>query len=327
MKNRIKSKKMKLFLVPILAGFALIAFTGTAFSDVIRSIDVNFHTGFHMMTESKKWLDTETSTIQNDMLIINDPYYISTDASSKAKNGRTGMLMLGMEFLVGVNLHDIPFLKKYEKLKKINGLRVGLGMNIYPFTSMKKSVYSGPITYDNSLNPGPGDASYIQYTGSISVEERMFIVAPSLNIYYFHEEGFKVPFCTIVPFGGVELGLGILNGERKYELRTSPWDAGPTGNNKVYHAEGNIQENFFNAIGIRVGGVIGGEFRITQLHAVDFRIGFVYEEVEVPMGRAGAWTENINGYPYSKKLASEKVTATYSQTGIYFTLGYTVRIR
>jgi hypothetical protein len=70
MKNRIKSKKMKLFLVPILAGFALIAFTGTAFSEVIRSIDVNFRTGFHMMTESKTWLDTEKATIQNDMLMI-----------------------------------------------------------------------------------------------------------------------------------------------------------------------------------------------------------------------------------------------------------------
>jgi hypothetical protein len=252
---------------------------------------------------------------------------MSTDASSNAKNGRTGMIMLNLEFLMGINLHDIPFLKKYDVLKKINGLRVGVGMALYPFTSMKKSIYSGPITYDNSINPAPGDASYIEYTGTIAIEERMFIVAPSINFYYFHEQGFKVPFCTIVPFGGLELGTAVLNGERKYELRTNPWDAGTSGNNKVYQAEGNIQENFFNAIGIRIGVAVGGEFRITQLHAVEVRVGFIYEETEVPMGRAGAWTENINGYPYSKKLASEKVTATYSQTGIYFTLGYTVRIR
>ncbi|HRP70920.1 MAG TPA: hypothetical protein PLY93_15460, partial [Turneriella sp.] len=159
--------------------------------------------------------------------------------------------MVGIEGLLGVNLEQLPGLKDVKALHGKRFLRVGFHAYMAPYYKTTTQTVSGPFSYYDALALTPTRT----YNGKIQVDENLLHVDPGISIFYFYEQGFSKR--RFMPYAGVEVGLSLLYGKRKYTMQSSPYNAVVNDGfnpsyNATYRVEANLQESIINDFGFRV---------------------------------------------------------------------------
>lgn len=294
------------------------ASAGSTFENPIYNVESSsliIRTGYHFFSESDSWLDSKSRTLEEDFFFRDETTYVSTNVNTNLSNSRTGAPMLTLEWLFSFDMYDLEVLNNRIR-HNIKGLYFAPYITFYPFSSLEETHYSGPMTYTNA---DTGDVH--TYNGSITEEEQIFFFTSGVNFYMFKKHGYYAN--RIHPYGSLELGLSFMSGERKMELSSSPLQVSPT---EVRQIRGTVQEQFFNALSPRLGISVGTKIQLKGFHAIDVRLGFIYQETSVSMDRFGTWRESINDTVISRKVDDLSGKATFSQTGVYFNIGYVLDI-
>lgn len=289
--------------------------------------ELNIRMGYHFFSESSSWIASKEEMFNEDFFRRHEQnagLIYSDNVDTGISNIRLGMPVLTLEYVMGLSLHNFPLFEKIKGISSFRGIRLGLALTFYPFSQIDKSYYSGDIVFQNPGGDPTEPAEFTISNGEISMEEKSLLVIPSVNFYYFHERGFGFKAIRIIPFGGIEFGMAILNGERRAELKGDPAVIAP---GETYSITASMQETFFNEVSFRTGISAGLQFYIGGPSYIELRGGFIYQESSVELQRSGTWNDDKNGVSYSRDVTVSSRSAVFSQTGFYITLGYTVGLR
>ena len=294
--------------------------------------ELSVRAGYHAFAGSESWKDGYARTMEEDLFFRDENFspdnnhvYYSDNVDTSVDGLGRGFPVITLEYSLGIEPEKVPLIRSISALHGLRGLRTGFSLSYYPLTSTEKSFYSGSITYINTKAVAP-DPAVLEYRGDITLREKLFILAPSLSLSYFHERGVAAfPSMKIVPFAGMELGTALVSGERKISMSSDTLHVVSTGEDRAIEAE--IQESFFNGFSLRAGLFAGGRFEAGTVGSVDLRVGFIYQETPVTMTRSGSWSETIDGAKYTRRVHDETRSAVYSQTGFLVTLGYSMRLK
>ncbi len=287
-----------------------------------RDSGLSFRAGYHFYPLSREWTGSLENAINNDLYFKSDPSYHSENSAPSYGRKDRSVPFLTVEYQMTLNGARLPFLKNVESVRNLQSLKAGIGLTFYPINGMNETIYQGPIIYHNpnALAPRP---NILNYQGEISVRENLFVFFPSFTLYYVHEKSIGSLWgIRLLPYGGLENGLVVINGKRKITMSTDPLYVPASG--ETYQISASIQESFFNALSYRGGLHLGGLIPVDGRNHIDIRLSFIYQNTPLTMTRSGAWSETINGSSYSRRVYSEKSKTSYSQTGYQFTIGYTV---
>jgi hypothetical protein len=287
--------------------------------DILYRSDLSVRAGYHFFNQSSSWLKGKEDIINKELFFREESDYRSDNVNTALKDHRTGMTMISIEWIAGIKPDRLPFCGGIESFRGFRGFRAGFGFSIYAFTSMDEEIYSGPVTYVNNMSE-EGEPAELGYTGSISFSEKIFSYIPGFSLSYFHEEGIS-GINELIPYGGIELSVNFLNGERKLNFET---DTLYLADGSEHDVEARIQESFYNALSFRAGLNLGVQYNFSGPHSLDLRCGWIYNETSVSLSRTGAWTESINGASYSRRVSETGKPRVYSQTGFFISLGYSV---
>ncbi len=294
------------------------ALAGSLFENPVYNVESSnliVRTGYHFFSESDSWLNSKSRTLEKDFFFRDETAYVSTNVNTNISNSRFGAPMLTLEWLFSFELYDIEVLDNRIR-HNIEGVYFAPYITFYPFSSVEETHYSGPMTYTNA---DTGDVH--TYSGSISENEQIFFFTSGVSFYMFKKNGYWAN--RIRPYGSLELGLSFMSGERKMELTSSPLEVSPT---EIRQIRGTVQEQFFNSLSPRLGFSVGSKIQIKGFNAIDVRLGFIYQDTRVSMDRFGTWRESINDTVISRKVDDLSGKATFSQTGVYFNIGYVLDI-
>jgi hypothetical protein len=323
--------RIKNILILMVAGVALLA-PAPLRAGAVYLTEVSVRAGYHAFRGSDSWSDGYARAMEEDLFFRDENFspdnnhvYYSDNVDTSVEDLGPGFPVITLEYSLGIEPEKVPLLKTIGALHGVRGLRTGISLSYYPLSSAEKNFYSGTIVYHNTKAVAP-EPALLEYRGDITLREKLFILAPSLGLSYFHERGVAaLRSMKIVPFAGLELGTALVSGERKISLRSDVLHVASTGEERAVEAD--IQESFFNGFSLRAGLFAGGRIEAGAAGAVDFRVGFVYQETPVTMTRSGSWSETINGAKYTRRVHDESRRTVFSQTGFLVTLGYSRRLK
>lgn len=290
--------------------------------------ELTWRGGIVLANESGDWAESRKSAIEQDIFRQASTSNNSRNQAVSTQQQGAMNYMVGIEGLLGVNLDQLPGLRDMKALKDKKFLRVGFHAYMAPFYRKTTQTVSGPFAYY--------DASALTQTrtfpGTVQVDENLLTVAPGMSFFYWYERGLFDR--KLMPYIGVEVGLSIVYGKRKYVLDAQPYSATVNdGFNPAYVAqynvEANLQESIINDLGFRVMPAIGFQFHISGGHYLDLRIGYQIQEYNVTLNRRGSLTEtkkDANGnfaVTWSEDFLEKSRSTKLSQSGIVILLGYT----
>ncbi|TAL29583.1 MAG: hypothetical protein EPN93_21075 [Spirochaetes bacterium] len=295
--------------------------------------EVSVRAGYHAFSMSNSWRDSYAKAMKEDLFFRdesfspdNDHVYYSDNVNASAGSAGGGYPVITLEYMMGIKPESVPLLDSIETLQGFRGIRAGVSLSWYPVTDSVKHVYHGSIIYHNSeaIAPEPAD---IAYTGTIALREELFILAPSMSLAWFHENGVALGSwkMKLVPFAGLEAGMAIVSGSRKITMTSDLLHLASTGQDRRVSAT--IQESFFNGVSLRTGLFAGGRLDLGGGRSVELRAGWIRQETPVTMNRSGSWSETIDGATYTRRVHDESRSAVFSQTGFLATIGYSQRLR
>ena len=312
--------------------FILISGTGLhAAEPFYYNLQLNVRTGYHMFGETDDWKDGREKILKEDVFRQNDANFKSTNVDTAQQNEVSGLMMFQVEGIMGINLG-----KFVKSLRKFRGFRAGYAFALYPFASNTSYDYSGDVIFSDPSAADPALQSKT-YSSTIKIQDTMLLMGHSLSFYYFHEKGFlsRTKKNKLIPYAGIEIGVGILNGKRKLQMSTDPLSittVADGANDYTYKAT--VQESFFNTFSLRLAPVIGAQYHLSGPHYLDVKIGFNIQTASMSLDRDGVITETAKDpstqnllITYSQKVAEETRESTYSQTGLFFLIGYTVGLK
>jgi len=285
--------------------------------------ELTWRGGILLGKESSDWAESRQTTIQQDIFRQASASNSSTNVAVPATQNSALNYMVGIEGLLGVNLDQLPGLRDVKSLKGKKFLRIGFHAYMAPFYRNTTQTVSGSFSYydPNALTPTR------TYTGQVQVDENLMTISPGLSFFYWYEKGFFDR--KLLPYAGVEVGLSVVFGKRKYSLDTQPFSAVESGNPVTYTATSNTQEAIINDFAFRVMPAIGFQYHIKSGHYVDFRIGYQIQNYNANLSRAGSFTETKTGpsgnflSTWSEDFLVKSRSSALSQSGIVILLGYT----
>jgi len=289
--------------------------------------ELNIRAGYHFFNESSSWINSKETLFNEDFFRRHEQtadLIYSDNVDTNISSIRMGMPMITLEYITGLSLHNFPLIKKIKSLRRFRGIRMGAALTFYPFSKTEKNYYSGDIIFQNPGGDPTEPAAFTITNGEVSMEEKSLMIIPTINFYYYHERGFGFNAVKIIPFGGVEVGMPILNGERRARLTGDPALVAP---GVTYSVDASIQETWFNEVGVRTGACAGVQIYLGGANYLELRGGFIYQETSIGLQRSGTWNDDKNGISYSRDVAVSNRSAVFSQTGFYITLGYTVGLK
>jgi len=287
--------------------------------------ELTWRGGIVLTKETSDWGESRKNSIEQDIFRqASQSNYSKNQSVSLVQN--SGMnYVVGIEGLLGVNLDQLPGLRNVKALKDKKFLRIGFHAYMAPLYKKTTQTISGPFAY---FDPS---SSAIQptrtYEGQVQVDENLLTVAPGMSFFYWYEKGLFDR--KLMPYIGVEVGLSLVYGKRKYTLLAQPYSAVESGNSVTYNVEANLQESIINDFGFRVMPAIGFQWHITSGHYLDLRIGYQIQEYNVTLNRRGSLTETKQyadgtfAVTWSEDFLVKSQSAKLSQSGVMIMLGYT----
>ncbi len=290
--------------------------------------ELTWRGGIVLASETSDWAESRKSAIEKDIFRQASVSNNSTNQAVSVQQQGAMNYMVGIEGLLGVNLDQLPGLRDVKALKDKKFLRVGFHAYMAPLYKKTTQTVSGPFAYYDASALTPTRT----YPGTVQVDENLLTVAPGMSFFYWYERGLFDR--KLMPYIGVEVGLSIVYGKRKYVMDAQSYSATVNdGFNPAYLAqynvEANLQESIINDLGFRVMPAIGFQLHISSGHYVDLRIGYQLQEYNVTMNRRGSLTEtkkDANGnfaVTWSEDFLDKTRSAKLSQSGIVILLGYT----
>lgn len=285
--------------------------------------ELTWRGGLLFNKETGDWAETRKTAIEQDIFRQASQSNNSTNQSVPLSANSTMNYLVGIEGLLGVNIDQLPGLRDAKWAKDKKFLRIGFHAYMAPLYKNTTQTVAGPFSYydPNAITPTR------TYGGSVQVDENLLSVAPGMSFFYWYERG--IFDRRIMPYLGVEVGLSIIYGKRKYTLLAQPTSAVESGNSVTYNVEANLQESIINDFGFRVMPAIGFQFHISGGHYIDLRVGYQIQEYNVTLNRRGSLTEtkkDANGnfaVTWSEDFLVKSRTAKLSQSGFVVFLGYT----
>lgn len=285
--------------------------------------ELTWRGGIVLAKETSDWGESRKNSIEQDMFRQVSQSNNSTNVKVPSVQNNAMNYLAGIEGLLGVNLDQLPGLRGIKALTGKKFFRVGFHAYMAPLYKKTTQTVSGPFAYYDSQAITPTRT----YEGELQVDESLLHVSPGMSFFYWYEQGLFDR--KLMPYIGVEVGLSLLYGKRKYTLMAQPFSAVESGNTVTYNVEANLQESMINDFGFRVMPAIGLQLHIASGHYLDLRIGYQLQEYNVTLNRRGSLTEtkrNADGsfaVTWSEDFLTKTQTAKLSQSGIVVLLGYT----
>jgi hypothetical protein len=285
--------------------------------------ELTWRGGIVMTQETADWGESRKNSIEQDIFRRASTSNNSTNVSVPLTQNGGMNYMVGIEGLLGVNLDQLPGLKKINALRSKKFLRIGFHAYMAPFYKNTTQSVAGPFSYydSNALT------ATRTYGGQVQVDESLLTVAPGMSFFYWYEQGFFGR--RLMPYLGVEVGLSIVYGKRKYLLKADPFTATESGNNVTYNVDATLQESIINDFGFRVMPALGFQYHVASGHYIDIRIGYQIQEYNVTLNRQGSLTETKTkadgsfAVTWSEDFLVKSQSTKLSQSGIVILLGYT----
>jgi hypothetical protein len=297
--------------------------------------EFNIRTGYHFFSETNSWTNTRKELIRNDVFLRKNEWINSQNVGVDAQEKWEGLPLLDFEWLAGINLSALPGLSDVKSLKGFRGIRAGIGIGFYPISSLDSYSYKGKINYNSIYSIYPETQS-LNYNGKINISEELFIITNTFRLYYYHEPGLIWTKNTnkFIPYAGIELGTGIISGNRKIILKSDPLVVNTVSGSYNYKIDAIIQESFMNSVGFKFGAILGGQLHLYGPHYIDLRSGYIIQENRIGFERQGSWNEYVHDQgtkefvsTYSIAIRKAKKNLTFSQTGFFIMLGYTIGLK
>jgi len=285
--------------------------------------ELTWRGGILLGQETEDWAGSRKSSIENDIFRQVSQSNSSRNVAVPQTVNAPLNYMVGIEGLLGVNLDALPGLRNIAFFKDKKFFRVGFHGYMAPLYKQTTQSVSGPFSY---YDPGALTPTRT-YAGSVQVDENLLTFSPGMSFMYWYEKGLWER--RIMPYVGVEVGLSIIYGKRKYTLLAQPFSVVESNNTVSYNAEANLQESIINDFGFRVMPALGFQYHITSGHYIDLRIGYQIQNYSVTLNRRGSLTEtkrNADGtfaVTWSEDFLAKTQTVKLSQSGIVIMLGYT----
>lgn len=338
-KKVVLSVLLAVFFAPEIFGQAKKS-DGPSFKDkYLYSFEIGFSTGFHMFPDSPAWVDNRVRSINEDLFFRNQSDFYSRGFDLPGSSARSLNSVFSLEGSLGVRVYNVPGLKNAAFFKKLNGIRLRGGFDFYPFAGRNIMDKKTILTYTTPDAPAPALVNK-SYNGNVKVEESLLIIVPNGGMYYYHETGlfrssgfFRKH--ALIPYFGVDLGIVIANGMRKYTIDGGPLtitaDTGSGPVTREYTIRGELQEHFVNDVGFRVSPAFGATLQLSGPHFVYLRMGYHIQLLKAQLVRRGGFTETATSggafsYTYSEAIREEKRDVGFNQMGFYLLLGYSVAL-
>ena len=292
--------------------------------------ELTWRGGILLTKETTDWGESRKNSIEQDIFRQASASNSSTNVKVPSTASNVMNYVVGIEGLLGVNLDQLPGLRGINALKGKKFLRFGFHAYMAPYYKQTTQTVSGPFSY---YDPNAIDGAKTRtYAGEVKVDENLLNVSPGISLFYWHEKGLFDR--RIMPYFGVEVGLSLLYGKRKYSMQADPFyttvtDAANNTYAAVYRVEANLQESIINDFGFRVMPAAGFQWHISGGHYIDVRVGWQYQEYNATLNRRGSLTEtqtDANGnfkVTWSEDFLNKSQTVKLSQSGIVILLGYT----
>lgn len=289
--------------------------------------ELTWRGGVVMANESTDWAAGRKNSIEQDIFRQASAANSSTNVSVPLQQNKAMNYMVGIEGLLGVNIDQLPGLRDAHWAKGAKFLRMGFHAYMAPLYKNTTQTVAGDFTYVDALALSPTRT----YPGTIQVDESLLTFSPGVSLFYWYEEGLFNQL--LMPYLGVEVGLAIAYGKRKYSMNaatfaTTEIEAGlPVA--KTYSVEANLQESIINDFGLRLMPAIGFQIHISRGHYLDFRFGYQIQEYNVTLNRRGSLTETKKdaagnfAVTWSEDFLAKTESRKLSQSGIVILLGYT----
>ncbi|MCB1202142.1 MAG: hypothetical protein KDK41_15940 [Leptospiraceae bacterium] len=329
-------------VILILAGVFSAGLSAEGFkSKYFYSFELGAAVGLHFFSENEEWISAREKSLNEDLFFRNRTDFYSRNYELAPDSARSMNMTFSIEGTLGIRLYNFPVLKKYAFFKKLNGIRLRGGFEMYPFAgrdvvdTATELIYTTPNAFSSALVNK-------SYNAQIKIEESMFLLIPNGGMYYYHESGLpflqKMSFFRkreFIPFIGFDIGLMFANGMRKYTIEGGPTsiavDLGSGPVTSAYSIKGELQEHYVNDLGFRFSPVVGGTLQVSGPHFIFFRTGLHLQFFSAELVRRGGFTESAtsNGqfsFTYSDTIFEETRSVSFNQTGFFFQLGYSVAL-
>ncbi len=286
--------------------------------------ELTWRGGILLTKETTDWGESRKTAIEQDIFRRASQSNNSTNVTVPMAQNNAMNYMVGIEGLLGVNLDQLPGLRGINALKDKKFFRIGFHAYMAPFYKQTTQTISGPFAYydANALVPTR------TYDGQVQVDENLLTVSPGMSFFYWYEKGLFDR--RLMPYLGVEVGLSLIYGKRKYTLMAQPYSyVESNSTTSSYRVEANLQESIINDFGFRVMPAIGFQFHVSGGHYLDLRVGYQLQEYNVTLNRRGSLTETKTyadgsfAVTWSEDFLTKTKTAKVSQSGIVILLGYT----
>jgi hypothetical protein len=292
--------------------------------------ELTWRGGVLLAKETTEWGESRKNSIEQDLFRQVSLSNSSTNVKVPIAQNNAMNYVVGIEGLLGVNLDQLPGFRGIQSLKGKKFFRLGFHAYMAPYYKQTTQTVSGPFSYND---PSAIDGAKIRtYAGQVNVDENLLHVSPGMSFFYWYESGLFDR--RIMPYLGVEVGLSLIYGKRKYAMQTEPFsttvtDGGGNAYAATYRIEGNLQESIINDFGFRVMPALGFQWHVTGGHYLDVRVGYQFQEYNATLNRRGSLTEtqtDQNGnfkVTWSEDFLNKSQTVKLSQSGIVILLGYT----
>lgn len=292
------------------------------------SFEIGVRQGLLMASEADGWGSARDNSIKNDVFLKNSPHYGAPGIT--VSSGQQSILQpfFQLEGLLGLQLRYLPGFKKMNGVEKVQSVRVGGHLYVAPF--------GGRTTLDKSIPTAFYDANLQQtqnFTAKVTTTEDSLIVSPGISLFYFHEKGLGDKLGAsifgqrkLIPYGGIELGLGIVTGKRKTLMATNPIADGSF----FVRNSATLQENFLNNFGFRANFLLGTQYHILQGQMLELRLGYQLLSISADITRVGNFTQTKTDaagntvITYSRDVLKKSDTNDFSHSGFVLTIGYTI---
>ncbi|MCX7631767.1 MAG: hypothetical protein N2Z22_00385 [Turneriella sp.] len=287
--------------------------------------ELTWRGGVLLSRETSDWAEGRKNSIEQDIFRRASSSNNSTNVAVPLQQNPVLNYMVGIEGLLGVNLHELPGFKNWDAVRGKQFLRIGFHGYIAPFYKKTTQSLAGDFAYFDALALTPTRT----YPGTIEVDENLLTFAPGMSFFLWYEKGFFSR--KLMPYTGFEIGAAVVYGKRKYRLNAGSFTTveGTPAETRVYSLEANLQESIINDFGFRFMPAMGFQYHITSGHYVDVRIGYQILDFTVTLNRRGSLTEMKRdaagnfAVTWSEDFLVKSETRRLTQTGLLILLGYT----
>ncbi|MCS6984602.1 MAG: hypothetical protein NZM25_05685 [Leptospiraceae bacterium] len=294
------------------------------------SFEITAQTLLLVGKEHPSWAEGRLEGIRSDIFLAQSPYYRGElNISSQAKSISQGALLI--EALFGLQLPYIPGFQKIRGSEKVRSVRLGGHLYVAPFGGRTTINESRSVTFFDI----PQNQSEI-FIAKIKTVEDSLVVSPGISLFYFHEgdlgrlsQSSFLAKQRLIPFAGLQMGLGIVSAKRKTSMETNLVPEGLL----LVQNKATLQENFINDLGLRFAFMGGIQYQVEKSHLMELRLGYQLLSFEANMVRVGNFTQEKRDphtgstvITYSRDVLDKNVVNEFSHSGFFLTLGYTVAL-